>query len=620
MTSSPAESAPLSVLKRPSWLRTSYEELILAADIGQLSGIDPDTDTALVWFTDWLGWRNWCDRRGHGLHFEHFLADWNVSANARHLLSATEWVYDGDGDMTLFNGISLGKQFNWEVSGAYHAICRLRTSLAAAARAVGAVRLRVRGIRAEYDFLNEEVLQLLVTDVADELGLDVIWEFRQTSPEAISPEFPFRRESPKEPSSRTWLRNLYGIAIDFVFAVTGTLRRSKPRVFLLNNPLIVKELLRTAKNLNVEPVLLAGMLPKSPRFLWRCLADGIRLVHLPAAASTPALHSSVDAIRARIKAHWQTTPARDAHEQATRLFIRDAVLAGNILEERAHESQRFDALFRRLKLARVHVGDSENQSCRTVLEVAENQGIGRDELLNGMFLSAQQIDSRTGDSRRPALVQRLLAWGKNNEMWLEATGSPATAVRTGYPTVDLLRTLPVPPAPGKGNALVLPLHIDRIDVAGLYGEVFAYLVETVIGLNAAGFNNVRVKVHPGFHNMEYYRAALSRHGADCEIIKDGPLMEHIIWSDVVIGPINSGAFVESMAMRRPYYPMRNMPSSLEPSLFAPARVSETVGQLIDALSHGQDGGDDVVLAAIAGWDPDVPAASRVWRATQEACQ
>ncbi|MBF0323941.1 MAG: hypothetical protein HQL42_02610 [Alphaproteobacteria bacterium] len=614
------KAAPtLSVVAIPEGLAPSYQELILISDESHLSDLDTGATDTLLWSTDWLAWRQWCDRGGHGVHFEHFLRDWSPPAGNSHMLSGGEWMYADGVDMTLFEGVSLGKLFNWEVGGVYHAFHRARFSLMAACRAFGVRRLRVRGIRAEYHFLDDGLCRLLIDDVAAQLGLEVAWEIRAPLPDPLCPEMPFHRESPPEPKAREWARGLYEYVIDTLFAVADRLRPHRPRFLLFNNPLVVKALLQEAAGRSVQPVLLAGTQPKSLAFLRRCLADGVRLARLPRARLTARQRADVAAIRVRIEEWWAANPPPDAYQQAIRQFVRRTVLAGPLFEGRATEAVRFSKLFRRLKLDRVQVGDSENQTCRTILELAERDGIGRDELLNGMFLSAQKVDSRTGDNYRPALIQRLLAWGAGNEAWLSLIGSSATVEQTGYPIVDPMRALAVPPAPRRGRALVLPLHVDRTDVTGLYGEVYAYLVETVRGLHAIGYDDVRVKVHPGFHDIRYYQAVLTRHAAECQVYKDGPLADHIAWADIVVGPVNSGAFIETMAMRRPYFPMRNLPSSLEPALFAPAPVSDTVAQVLEAITAGR-AGDDVTLTALAGWDPETSAADRVWRAIERACR
>lgn len=615
----PSLPAILSVRARPQWLRPAYATLVLVANQDQLAGLDPAATDTLVWTTDWMAWRRWCDQGGHGLHFEYFLDGWLQDGDRDRLLSGCEWMYADGIDLTLFEGVSLGKQFNWEVVGAHHAFTRLLVALERALERLGVRRIQVRGVRAEYDFLDADAYRRLVEAAAARNGADIVWDLA-TPPavEAVYPEMPFNRESTPEPHLRARLRGLYERVVDAVFFAVDRLRPRRPRVLIFNNPLIVRALLGRARGLKIEPVLLAGMQPKSLSFIRRCMADGIRLARLPSARLDGAQRAALAAIRDRIEDYWRRTPPADTAEAAQRLFVRRAVLAGSVLEERAVETLRYGRLMRRLDVVRVLVGDSENQTCRLLLELAARDGRGSDELLNGMFLSYQRIDSRTGDRHRGALLQRLLAWGAGNEAWLAGTNSPVASIRTGYPVVELMRAMPVPPPPGTGNALVLPLHIDRTDVAGLYGEVYAYLVETVRALRAAGYANVRIKVHPGFHDIRYYRTLLDYHRAECEVYKDGPLADHIRWADMVVGPVNSGAFIETMAMRRPYYPMRNLPSSLDPALYAPAQVSDSVAELTSAVTAG-NAGDDAVLAALSGWDPSNSAVQRVWRAIEEAC-
>jgi len=59
------------------------------------------------------------------------------------------------------------------------------------------------------------------------------------------------------------------------------------------------------------------------------------------------------------------------------------------------------------------------------------------------------------------------------------------------------------------------------------------------------------------------------------------------WSDFVVGPVNSGAFVEALALGRPYYPMRCSPTLLDDKLLGPVRCYADGESLLDALRRGE---------------------------------
>lgn len=618
MNATAVASGPLSVLESVPGILETCDTLIIVSRVEDLQGLVPGQPGELVFSTDWLTWRHWCNLGGHGIHFEYFLNDWVPNEAIGHFIDGVDWMYVNGTDITLFDGVSLGKQFNWEVVAAHHAFRRISHALDQALRQVQAKRIVVRSMRAEYGLLDRQVQALLIDAVAQHHGVDVAYDPQaEATAVALVPEYPFNRESPEEPRAKAVARALYEWVTDFVFQTIDWFRPRRPRSLIFNNPLIIHALLQEAGNLKVQPVLFAGMLPKRLSFLWHCLKNGVRLAALPVPTLDGKSLDRLKAMECQLEDFWERTPPRDAAQAAMRLFVRNNILRPGLFRSRAVEILRMGRFLRRLRVRHVMIGDSENQTCRLLLELAMRDGLHRDELLNGMFVSTQQVDARTGDANNPALVQRLLAWNASNELWVRLTRAPLNTVRTGYPVVEWLRRQAPPPPSGKGNVLILPLHIDRNDPAGLYGEVYAYLIQVIRALKQGGYENFRVKVHPGFHNIEYYRCALQMHGIECALFKDGHLAEHIAWSDFVVGPINSGAFVETLAAGRDYFPMRNVPSSIRPELFHPVIVADNAQALMIMIKNNPN--DRInTLKEFFGWDPTLSAANKVWRAIEES--
>jgi hypothetical protein len=289
------------------------------------------------------------------------------------------------------------------------------------------------------------------------------------------------------------------------------------------------------------------------------------------------------------------------------------------LEALARDVKAFGILFRRYRVARLVVGDAVNQTARLILGIAARDGIDVDEFPNGMFLAKQQMDARVGDGIRGPLLKRFLAWGESNDRWLVSAGKGIEHVRVGYPLVGKFRQMRLAQSSGSGHALVLPLHVDRLDIRGLYGEVFSTLCETVRALGQIGFRDIRVKVHPGHQNVRYYSDALKLRSLECDIIIDGPLLPHLDWADIVVGPVNSGAMVETLALGRPYYPMRNVPSSLDPYFFCGVPVYESTHGLKAAIAEGKQIDAETALEVFAGYDGKRDPADAIWNAIAAGC-
>ena len=66
-------------------------------------------------------------------------------------------------------------------------------------------------------------------------------------------------------------------------------------------------------------------------------------------------------------------------------------------------------------------------------------------------------------------------------------------------------------------------------------------------------------------------------------MKREPFSECVEWADAVIGPLASGALLETLASGTPYYPILLNPHTLEPSFYGDFEVYETTTEACDAL-------------------------------------
>lgn len=602
-----------SVLGAELGLADRYETLVLARHSDQIADLDPAGADTLVVFSDWLSWVEWRRRGGAGVPAESFLAEWpdQLGDPDRVFQRGTAWMMVDGKDVTLFHGVSLGKQFNWILAGVWHAHTRLEAALDAAIRRFRPAKLVYRGLRAEYEFLGADLLKTLARRVAAAHCLAFLDEERP-SPAGPYPELPFDGEHPPVSFGRKIILRTVELVLDGMTRLAAKRLGARRRVLVIHNLICVTSLLDSQDGLALQPLLIGRHHPKRRGFLAKIWRSGAHLAALPAARLDADDRRRLAEIRRSLTSAW-TQPGSPAVE-AQRAFAARHVLAPGALEAKAIEVKRFVQFFARHRPNHIVVGDSENHLVRLVAELARARAISVDELLNGMFVTRQRMDSRTGDGNHPPVIDRLLAWGPANERWLKATQAPIACTQTGYPVIDMLKRSIHPPAPGLGRALILPLHVDRADVAGLFGEVFSQLVETVRAVQAAGYADIRVKVHPGFINLPYYQAVLDHFDLRVTCLKDGPLLPHIHWCDIVVGPVNSGALVETLAVGRPYYPLLCPPTSFDPALYHPIAPLAGTAELGRALDQKRSQTAEPVLREIGGYNPQHPAAAGVWSA------
>lgn len=603
----------ISVLSAQESNLSPVERLVLAARVADVADLDPTQDGLVVYFTDWLSWIEWRRRGGRAVHGEAFLTAWPEELGEQDAFqcAAVTWMYESGRDATLFQGVSLGKQFNWEVTGVRLSAARLFASLQRALTALSPKAVEYRGLRAEYRFLDRESLIDLAEAAASEHGAPFSAE-RCKDSSGLDPELPFDGEFAPPPWRRRAILRAAELVIDGGSRLTSLFCRRAPRVYVLHNLLVVKSLIEHLPVGKVAPVLLARIYPKRPSFLLDAWRKGVRLVSL----CEPCLDADAKRRLAEICsfiASFAASPAVDPADRAVRRFLQSHVLATGALKSKALEVLQFRRLFASEKPSRILVGDSENHMVRLACEVAQDLGVGVDELPNGMFLTGQRMDSRSGDGIRKPVIDRLLAWGEANLAWVKRAHISVPALVTGYPVADSLARSPAGPPANSGRALILPLHVDKTDLCGLYSEVFVNLIRAVEAARKAGYHDIRIKVHPGFIHLDYYQEVARRFGLDAQVFKDGSLLPHIEWADVVIGPINSGAMIEAAALGRRYIPVMNPPSALEPELARPA--APVMPEALEQTLRGpQENNEPALLAGIAGLKPGEPSGRRVWAA------
>jgi hypothetical protein len=102
------------------------------------------------------------------------------------------------------------------------------------------------------------------------------------------------------------------------------------------------------------------------------------------------------------------------------------------------------------------------------------------------------------------------------------------------------------------------------------------------------------------------------HSVACQIETSGTLKSLIAWADVVVGPINSGSFVETLALGKPYYPCQFGPSSLDASLFGGAQLCRNAKELDAAITSGSAADRATVLQAMCSIREITNASQRFW--------
>jgi hypothetical protein len=598
--------------------KDQYQKLILISHQDHLQFLKNDPN-ALIISSDWLTWQRCSDAGFDCLHFESMMKEWPVERGDPdlHYLQSNNWMYINGQDISEFHGVSLGKQFNKEIALLSNAYLRHWHALDKICELYKPIKIELLDIRVEYDYLDNAAKKRLVEDISSIHGIQFEDRDIRRSPDTEAyHDLPFSAQAQEKKGIKYWLRQLYENLIDPIFRTRFLSAPAKPRVFLLLNWGTMNSLIEHFHSYHLSPVILAGQWPKTISFVSTCLRKGIFLTKLPRVDLSQSENAELKQMIATLEAAWTTADTESSFEITRREFFKNQLIASGVFHQRALEIKQYELLFRRHKFSQIVVGDAENRTCRLLMELASRYKIPANELLNGMFMTGQQFDARSGDDYHSGYLTRLLSWGEQNETWLQAKNKNIPFTRVGNPALDILKPSKLIPSTGKSKALVLPMSMEG--VKALNSSMFSTLVDTVTKLKENGYSEIRVKVHVGHPVKKYFDAIVEYFDLDCEIFQNGGLMEHIKWADFVIGPINSGAFVETMILGKPYYPMCVPPTSIRRDFLGDIEPIETVPELLEAISKNKYPYAEKYLEYFCSASSLPNAAKQVWKALEES--
>lgn len=606
----------LSVLVRPQWLKNRYERIVLISHRRHLAHLDAKNKGTLVFSTDWLAWRQCLDAAIPCLHFEAMLGEWppeRGDPDDIHIRRCNWMIHEGR-DMTVFHGISLGRLFTRDVTLACNAFERIWHALNRALERFTPGEVIFHDLRAEHDLLDGAVALWLVRDIAGRHGARLIEQ--PDVPVNGDPGFSERPDgygaSSVDPAWKNLARGVYSELVDRIFRLRG-FGTDSSKILLVLNWAAARNLIGARTGHDAMPALLAPHAPKRPGDLWQRWREGTILVNSPPARLDTADHAALGEIRRALAEREEA--ATDPVDIARRTFIRQRILDNGRLEERAIEVKRFEKLFHRHRFSRVVIGDATNDFCRLIAETARINAVPVDELPNGMFLTKQRSSARIAaePGARP-VVNRVLSWGPLTERWLVASAVSLPTAEIGYPALDHLRG-PVAPF-RKKRVLVLPIYADADDAMAFTSNIFGAMVDIARALLRFGCE-IRIKVHVGPQNLSYYRDVLRQAGLDVPIFKDNFFSRHLDWADFVVGPVNSGSFVETLAAGKPYYAICPVPSQLDPSLLPGVRLVKSSNDLISLLGSDTTPDRDDMLEDMCRFVSIPNASRRFWRVVAE---
>jgi len=607
------------------YMRERYSRLILVSHRRHIDALSADDKQSLIVCSDWLVWRQCRDLGLHCLHLEAGLLDdaKTSAADTDFFIQANQWVYDQGKDVTLFEGASIGKLFTREISLVLLSCHQIKEALRWFCATFQPGEIVLFDVRTEYGLVDDTLKRRLVNDAAIDCGASV--DDRLDGPENTALDFPFTDDFRVRPapaaalfsktSARDALRFAYSFLVSKIFAAKWRWDGKRKLVLILPTGLMCQNLIDNydRQKVAVAPLLFAHRESKTWAFLKACWQGGSFFAHLPAARLTSADRRRVRHIRDDAKRLCDR--ADNGLQGCLRHYVRHYVVDHPDFERLCLAAKRSARFFDQKKPARIIVSDVMNPGTREYIEQAYARNCPVDYLPHGMRISRQIHDTLSGDPHTPAFVSRMLGWGEQGRDHLVDTDAKCEFVRIGYPGLDKLRDMAPPNTIRRNrNALILPYSADSEGFVNMASIIYPLLVETVRVVRKHGFENIRIKIHPGSKfNKAYYEEALAGLDEPVELVhEDQGLSAYLEWADIVVGPIVSGAFVETLAAGKPFYTYLTQPSVNAREYLRGVDLLEGPDDLDAALARGDDLDPESILQYFCSGS-DIPNASRrVW--------
>ncbi|MBC7952319.1 MAG: hypothetical protein H7Z12_10955 [Rhodospirillaceae bacterium] len=568
-------------------LKPVYTRIALVAADAQLRLVPGDEDTLVV-SCDWLAWQKASAEGRHCLFYEWGLKDWydNDHLHRELFIRANDWLYDGDRDITLYRGVSLGKSFANEVSVCLANHARLSVALTNIVQAFAIREIVYYDFRNETDGLTPEMRRTCIEMVCADNGLS--YSDQSASVDAgsytVSEHAMVSRERPRW---QVAMLNAYGLVAEALTSLR-TWGRKGERPLLMIGTNMAAPLAEQFDLADVTPMFTTRVLPKGPRMLMHCLRRGIRLVRLTAGRPNRA-----DRQRAgEVIAEAERLFARPAPQSLrfVQAYVRECFLKPDRVAAAAAQVRSIERLFDRHKFTRVVVDGVRHWPPRAIMEVAALRHVPMDSTWHSSLAPNNVLlDALGGDPRMPPLVSRCLTWGSAHEEWLQKTNARQPVIRVGCPIAERYRGAVPVAKPLANRAEVNVLLLQYTPIWGLNVNMYESFVDLVRLLRAKGFRKIWMKLHPGRGRWrrEYFLEIAEFFGLGCEIFKYEPYSQFAAWADMVVGPALSGSFFETLAAGKRHYPMIMRPHGFDLEYYRDCRIVERVEEIDELVERDE---------------------------------
>ncbi len=612
-----------SLNERLEHIEGTYDRLVLISDIRHFESYRRDVSEAVFEETlfvssSWRLWQKFLSENKKCIHIEsHFsdtaLENWSDDIDLR----ANDWMYDGEDDQTFFQGVSLGRKFVKETRRVLIEVTRLGLSLEHFIKLYKPQEIYFYDFRTEGGTFNGDLQFDIVKKVGARLSVQIL-DYRDIT-ESSSPYISRLKNSGNVKLDVSPVNGLKKKVMDAILSFQIFVSRinylRKPRhtkILMLNTGVTGIPLLKNFHNSRVLPLYLSDWFPgKSdiPFFLG-CLWKGVVLTKKQNVELTEEDRRELSAMKSRVLEMF----GKSNCDFSTCLndYIENQLTKTGRLESVALDVKRANAILDSEKPDQYFTDSQQNALATTFMELSKIRGVKTNQTWHGFFLHELKTESLGSDPRVPPLIDRVLTWGQAHEDWLDSIGAITEKSRIGNPV-----PIPNKSKPRSGHkserVLVLQYAFPEIDFAWPQAGEYEYFISVIRMLNEMDFKDVRFKMHPGPYKESYFESITQDFGLKCTIDKDGSFSEHVEWADLVIGPAHSGALLEVLGYKKPYFAVLLPPHSANTNYLDGYPVYDNFGALKEHLLKGIRPDFSRVRNHLTGMDEIENPAQKAWQ-------
>lgn len=596
-----------------------YRTLVFVSHPSHLEQVEPNP-SALVVSSDWLLVQEAMKQGIDSVLIDSCATEaCNLENNADVYVRAMDWIYDDGVDMTLFRDVSLGRKFSRDLTLLLVEFRRLRRYVSSLIKSYKPEQVVFLGCELEMTLLDRQGCLELVQETAAGAGVSFI----DRSDIAAAPPVRYGIHGTSlAPRSRALPgQNLalktYALFLSAFSRVRHRIsKKRKPVALMLTSQLTLNPLLN-CDHYPLSPLVLFDWLPgkRSIATLADRLSKGLLVAQQGDQKLTHEDAEQIRAIESKILSIYQAN--RDgALASAILRYVYKHVIENKHFRKLAQIVRKSERLLNTWKPSVIFTDSLNNQTILIFLEIAKKKGVKNVMTWHAHSLIDTHIPTLGGDERYPALFSNIFTWGLIHEKSSTASGRAVEQTRTGNIIANRHKKAPRKQHAWR-NVMVLQYVTPYNDIYVSNSNEFDYFAEIAAMLKNENFANFKMRLHPGTSKTSYYKTIVESLGINCELDDSGPFEECLKWADVVIGPIQSGAMLETISYGLPYFPVLLSPNAVNPAYLEDVTVYQDFSALGQAFKERRAPELEDFLEALSATAefPDTP--KEVWNRLNE---